>query len=167
MKKLFLLLLTGMLLLCACGQVPEAEAPEAPEGPAAVEPEATPAPAGEELYALLGELRETVSIGTAGSSLRAVSMAAKLLDWAEETELTDEELLSALSPWLGELEDGIPADFLEQLAAVDGMVQLLTGEDAAQAMGLLSDAGCEDCGYPWSEKAVSTVERLMTLAGLR
>ena len=167
MKKLFLLLLTGMLLLCACGQVPEAEAPEAPEGPAAVEPEATPAPAGEELYALLGELRETVSIGTAGSSLRAVSMAAKLLDWAEEAELTDEELLSALSPWLGELEDGIPADFLEQLAAVDGMVQLLTGEDAAQAMGLLSDVGCEDCGYPWSEKAVSTVERLMTLAGLR
>lgn len=166
MKKLFLLLLTGMLLLCACGQVPE-EAPETPEGPAAVEPEATPAPAGEELYALLGELRETVSIGTAGSSLRAVSMAAKLLDWAEEAELTDEELLSALSPWLGELEDGIPADFLEQLAAVDGMVQLLTGEDAAQAMGLLSDAGCEDCGYPWSEKAVSTVERLMTLAGLR
>ena len=166
MKKLFLLLLTGMLLLCACGQVPE-EAPETPEGPAAVEPEATPAPAGEELYALLGELRETVSIGTAGSSLRAVSMAAKLLDWAEEAERTDEELLSALSPWLGELEDGIPADFLEQLAAVDGMVQLLTGEDAAQAMGLLSDAGCEDCGYPWSEKAVSTVERLMTLAGLR
>lgn len=166
MKKLFLLLLTGMLLLCACGQVPE-EAPETPEGPAAVEPEATPAPAGEELYALLGELRETVSIGTAGSSLRAVSMAAKLLDWAEEAELTDEELLSALSPWLGELEDGIPADFLEQLAAVDGMVQLLTGEDAAQAMGLLSDAGCEDCGYPWSEKAVATVERLMTLAGLR
>lgn len=166
MKKLFLLLLTGMLLLCACGQVPE-EAPETPEGPAAVEPEATPAPAGEELYALLGELRETVSIGTAGSSLRAVSMAAKLLDWAEEAELTDEELLSALTPWLGELEDGIPADFLEQLGAVDGMVQLLTGEDAAQAMGLLSDAGCEDCGYPWSEKAVSTVERLMTLAGLR
>ena len=166
MKKLFLLLLTGMLLLCACGQVPE-EAPETPEGPAAVEPEATPAPAGEKLYALLGELRETVSSGTAGSSLRAVSMAAKLLDWAEEAELTDEELLSALSPWLGELEDGIPADFLEQLAAVDGMVQLLTGEDAAQAMGLLSDAGCEDCGYPWSEKAVATVERLMTLAGLR
>ena len=166
MKKLFLLLLTGMLLLCACGQVPE-ETPETPEVPAAVEPEATPAPAGEELYALLGELRETVSIGTAGSSLRAVSMAAKLLDWAEEAELTDEELLSALSPWLGELEDGIPADFLEQLAAVDGMVQLLTGEDAAQAMGLLSDAGCEDCGYPWSEKAVATVERLMTLAGLR
>ena len=160
MKKLFLLLLIGALLLCACGQVPEEETPEAPEGPAAVEPEAMPAPAGEALSALLGELRETVSIGTAGSSLRAVSMAAKLLDWAEEAELTDEELLSALSPWLGELEDGIPADFLEQLAAVDGMVQLLTGEDAAQAMGLLSDAGAGDCAYPWNEKAFHAMEML-------
>ena len=164
MKKMLLMLLAAALLLCACGQT----APASPQ--AAPAAQATPAalsPAAEELDALLGELRQTVQPGTAGSSLRAASMAAKLLDWAESAELTDEELLAVLSPWLGELDDGLPGDFPEQLAAVDGMARILTGEDAAQALGLLEDAGCEDCGYPWSGKAAAVLERLMTLAGLR
>ena len=117
--------------------------------------------------ALLGELRQNVTIATAGSSLRAVAMAARLLDWAEGAELTDEEILAALAPWLGDLNDGVPADFPEQLGAVDGAVGLLTGTEAEEARGMLDDAGCSDCGYPWSEHAKALTERIMALAGLR
>lgn len=153
------------VVLAACGTVPAEDAPSAaPPAAPAVEPD----PAAQEtLSALLGELRENVTIGTAGSSLRAVSMAAKLLDWAEDAKIGDQQILSALEPWLEPLEDGVPAEFREQLASVDNMVRLLTVGPGAEAEGLLSDAGCDDCGYPWSEGAVATVERIMALAGLR
>lgn len=161
MKKTIVFLILAALLLCACGTAP------APETPAASPAAAAPSLAKEELSALLGELRENVSIATAGSSLRAAAMAARLLDWAEGAELTDEEILAALAPWLGELDDGVPADFLEQLAAVDGAIQSLEEMDEARARGLLTDAGCEDCGYPWSAHARQLAERIMVLAGVR
>jgi hypothetical protein len=168
MKKTIVFLILAALLLCACGTAPAPETPAAPSEPSpAPEASAAPASGAAELSALLGELRENVSIATAGSSLRAAAMAARLLDWAEGAELTDEEILAALAPWLGELDDGVPADFLEQLAAVDGAIQSLEEMDEARARGLLTDAGCEDCGYPWSAHARQLAERIMVLAGVR
>lgn len=164
MKRCCLFLLIAALLLCACGTVPPAEpAEEAGEASAS----AAPSSSREKLDALLRELRETVTIATAGSTLRAVTIAAKLLDWAETADISDEEILAALEPWLAPQEDGIPAEFREQLALVYSVSLLLTGEDTIQAEGLLADAGCENCGYPWSEKAIAAVERIMTLAGLQ
>ena len=165
MRKIFLLLLLAALLLCACGAAPAEETSQ----PDAAQDDPTPLnPAvQEELAALLGEVRQNVSIGTAGSSLRAAAMAAKLLDWAEDARIPDVQIRGALEPWLGQPEDGVPADFLEQLQAVDGMVSRLTGDSAEEAEGILSDAGCEDCGYPWSDEAAATVARIMALAGLR
>ena len=168
MKKTLVFLILAALLLCACGTAPAPEAPAAPSEPSpAPEAPAAPSSGAAELSALLGELRETVSIATAGSSLRAAAMAARLLDWAEGAELTDEEILAALAPWLGELDDGVPADFSEQLAAVDGAIQSLEEMDEARARGFLADAGCEDCGYPWSAHARQLAERIMVLAGVR
>ena len=168
MKKTIVLLLLTALLLCACGTAPAPETPAAsPAASPAPEASAAPSSGAAELSALLGELRETVSIATAGSSLRSAAMAARLLDWAEGAELTDEEILAALAPWLGELDDGVPADFSEQLAAVDGAIQSLEEMDEARARGFLADAGCEDCGYPWSAHARQLAERLMVLAGVR
>ena len=120
----------------------------------------------EELSLLLGELRQNVSIATAGSSLRAASMAARLLDWAETADISDEQILAALEPWLGDLDDGVPAEFREQLAAVWSAAAILTGDDPAQAEALLSDAGCENSAYPWNDGAVSTLRRILDLAGL-
>ena len=165
MKRIFLLLLCTALLLCACGTVPTGGTASTD---AAAEPTEAPDPAAQEaLSALLGELRQNVTVGTAGSSLRAAAMAARLLDWAETAAIGDEQILAALEPWLGAPEDGVPADFREQLAAVDNMFRLLTGEPGEEAEAILSDAGCEDCGYPWSEGAIAAVERIMALAGLR
>ncbi len=171
MKRSLVLLILAVLLLCACGTSPAPQAPAAsPEAsPAPETPETVSAPSAgtAELSALLGELRENVSIATAGSSLRAAAMAARLLDWAEGAQLTDAEILAALTPWLGPLDDGVPADYLEQLGAVDGAIRNLEELDEEQARSLLSDAGCEGCGYPWSEHAQALAERIMTLAGLR
>lgn len=173
MRKMILPLLLCAALLCACGTVvPPAETiPSAAGEPAGEEtpvPEETPDPAAQEqLSALLEELRQNVTIATAGSSLRSVAMAAKLLDWAEQAKISDEQIRSALEPWLAGPEDEIPAEFLEQLGAVDGMFTRLTGDSAHEMEGLLSDAGCENCGYPWSAEATATVERIMALAGLR
>ena len=165
MKRICLLLLCAALLLCACGTVPTGDTTAAavPAEPA----DASDPAAQEALSALLGELRQTVTIGTAGSSLRAAAMAARLLDWAETAEIHDEQILAALEPWLEDSEDGVPADFREQLGAVDNMFRLLTEEPGEEAEAILSDAGCEDCGYPWSEGAIAAVERIMALAGLR
>ncbi len=164
MRKTGALLLLCALLLCACGK---AAGPEPSLSPASQESPAADPAAQEQLSALLGELRQNVTIATAGSSLRAVAMAAKLLDWAENADITDEQIRAALEPWLAPLEDGVPADFTEQLQAVDNMVRLLTLESGQEAEGLLSDAGCDDCGYPWSEEAADTVARVMALAGVR
>ena len=143
MKKTLVFLILAALLLCACGTAP------APETPAA-SPAASPAPE-----------------ASAAPSSGAAELSARLLDWAEGAELTDEEILAALAPWLGELDDGVPADFSEQLAAVDGAIQSLEEMDEARARGFLADAGCEDCGYPWSAHARQLAERLMVLAGVR
>ncbi len=164
MRKTGALLLLCALLLCACGK---AAGPEPSLSPASQESPAADPAAQEQLSALLGELRQNVTIATAGSSLRAVAMAAKLLDWAEQAKSSDEQIRSALEPWLAGPEDEIPAEFLEQLGAVDGMFTRLTGDSAHEMEGLLSDAGCENCGYPWSAEAAATVERIMALAGLR
>ncbi|MBR5094011.1 MAG: hypothetical protein IK095_02845, partial [Oscillospiraceae bacterium] len=96
--------------------------------------------------------------------------AAELLDWAEETarsgaELSDAQLSQALAPWLAEADDALPASFAEQLGAVAGSCRSLRDAPEEGARGLLSDAGCESAGYPWSEEAYALAERLTALAG--
>ena len=160
MKKLLCLLLLAAMLcaLCACGELPAQASSD--EGQPAADPAAA-----EELAALLARVRQEMQLGTAGSSLRAVSLAAGLLDWAEGADITDEQLRQALEPWLGEDSDGA-SEFADQLAAVDAAAALLTtpGEEAE---GLLADAGCETSGYPWSDRAAATLGRVMEAAGLR
>ncbi len=162
-----LLLLAALWSLCACGEVPlPAEEDTVPPAEAPFPEAAETDPASlEALQVLLGELRQNVSIATAGSSLRAAAMAARLLDWGETARIGDGDLQAALAPWLEPPDDGVPADFREQLAAVNAAVERLTGPDEEQARGLLRDAGCEDCGYPWSPEAVALVRRLLALAG--
>ena len=147
-----LLLLGCVLCLCACGG--QAPAPTSSPDPAALE----------ELDALFSRIRETVTVATAGSSLRCAAAAAAMLDWAEDAAVTDEQISAALAPWLSPLDDGVSVSFSEQLAAVGQMCRLLM--ESPEAEGLLSDAGCGDCGYPWSPEAIALVERILALAGL-
>ena len=166
MKKILLaLLLCAALLLSACASAPKAE----PAAPAIVETEPDPTaeprvdPA---LSALLSEIRDRMHLGTAGGSLKAAALAVELLNWGVDSEADAASVNLTLSEWMAGLSSEEREEFLRQLQAVDNSLQqLLTPGEAAEA--LLSDAGCEDRGYPWNEKARQAAEALMAAAGLR
>ena len=141
-----------------------AAAPTGEETPA----EYTPAEsddAGQEItLPILDEIMPLLQPGTAGSSLKAVQAAAKLLDWGTNTGLDPEEIRAAAEKWLAAQDEDTRAESLEKLALADEYYgQLL--EDGAEA--LLEDAGCADMGYPWSNGPVESIEAIMQAAGLR
>ena len=110
------------------------------------------------LTAQLDQLRDGVQPGTAGSSLKAASVAADLLDWAEDPT-PRENIEATVGEWLAAQSAETRERLPEQLDALRGMVKKLTTtyEDAA---GLLSDAGLEGRG-PWSEAAAEQVNTLL------
>jgi len=176
MKKLATVcLLCAALLLAACGaarpaaSVAPVQTPAAAEAPAPPSPfpVSTPEPVPDaELTALLQEIRDRMHIGTAGSSLKAAGLAVDALNWGRESRLDLDAICFTLDAWLDTLDPDAQEEFFQQLESVDHSFQLLTvpGEEAEM---LLSDAGCEDMGYPWNEQAVAAVENLMLAAGLR
>ena len=180
MKKIICAALALSLLfsLAACGSAPAAEtaAPDAAEATAEViiETEA-PAPAetsalvgsaaeAEKLAAILDDISASVTIGTAGSSLRAAIAAAALLDWASVTTLGYDEVKSATADWLMPKGNDAQVEFAGQLEAVDFACTELQKENAAD---LLESAGCSDSGYPWNGQAFELAGAVMDAAGLR
>lgn len=169
-NTLWIVPLCLVLVLTACGkqQAAPAQAPAMEQTDAVqAEPQDTPQDEAAALAALLDEIRDSVTIGTAGSSLRAIAAAAKLLDWASGCSLDAEELAEAYARWLPAMRSDLPLGFPEQLSAVDYSISLLTDSDSEQAMSLLADAGCADCGYPWDEHALAVTDLIMEAAGIR
>lgn len=168
MKKL-LLLVTIMLLalsLCACtadtpapagdtsGDAPQesSDAPDTPDDGQTVD------------LPILDEINQNVQVGTSGSYMTAVQAAAKLLDWGVDTGLDPEEIRTAAAAWLGNMGNDDQTAFAEKLALVDNAYQSLLKDGAED---LLSSAGCENTGYPWSDQPVESIEVIMDAAGLR
>ena len=117
MKKLFAFVLTLItaLSLCACGSG-TAEPAEATPSPAPVEsaaPTAEAEPADNsvleaqtaELTALLDDFGTRIQSGSAGSSLRAVAQAARLMDWGMSTGMTDAQISAAAADYLAALDE--------------------------------------------------------------
>ena len=176
MKKLFAFVLTLItaLSLCACGSG-SAEPAEATPSPAPVEsaaPTAEAEPADNsvleaqtaELTALLDDFGTRIQSGSAGSSLRAVAQAARLMDWGMSTGMTDAQISAAAADYLAALDEDAKALYLMQIDSLDyAYKQLLQpGQDE-----LLSEAGCADAAYPWSDSPIPAVESLMTALGVR
>lgn len=113
---------------------------------------------------ILDEMNENVQVGTAGSSLKAVPEAVKLLDWGVGTGLDPEEIRQATVAWLEEKGNDEQTEFREKLELVDQIYQELLGDNAKD---LLADAGCEDAAYPWSDAPVESIEAIMEAVGLR
>ena len=186
MKKRFALMLALCMLfpLCACSRKAAPAAPTPAPAPTETaaptpaptptpEPTATPEPLplipdlppvhDEALNAILDQVL-TVYPGSAGSSLRAAACAARLLDWGMETELTDDEIYSAVGCWLDEQDDENLKIFLESIWPVYDRCYDLKGE---YAKDLMRDAGIEDSLYPWNERAFRAVEMVCYGCGLR
>ena len=176
MKKLFAFLLTLItaLSLCACGSGTAGPA-EATPSPAPVEsaaPTAEAEPADNsvleaqtaELTALLDDFGTRIQSGSAGSSLRAVAQAARLIDWGMSTGMTDAQISAAAADYLAALDEDAKALYLMQIDSLDYAYKQLLQPGQEE---LLSEAGCADAAYPWSDSPIPAVESLMTALGAR
>lgn len=176
MKKLFAFVLTLItaLSLCACGS-DTAEPAEATPSPAPVEsaaPTAEAEPADNsvleaqtaELTALLDDFGTRIQSGSAGSSLRAVAQAALLMDWGMSTGMTDAQISAAAADYLAALDEDAKALYLMQIDSLDYAYKQLLQPGQEE---LLSEAGCADAAYPWSDSPIPAVESLMTALGAR
>lgn len=176
MKNLFAFVLTLItaLSLCACGSG-TAEPAEATPSPAPVEsaaPTAEAEPADNaalaaqtaELTALLDDFGTRIQSGSAGSSLRAVAQAARLMDWGMSTGMTDAQISAAAADYLAALGEDAKALYLMQIDSLDYAYKQLLQPGQEE---LLSEAGCADAAYPWSDSPIPAVESLMTALGAR
>ena len=128
---------------------------DAPDAPADVPPVLT--------LPILDEIDRNVTIGTAGSSLRAVQEAAKLLYWGENTGLGADEISDAASTWLAAKNNDL-TDCLKKLELVDDAYRKLLTDKARE---LLDCAGCKNVEITWGRDPVEPVEAIMQAAGLR
>ena len=112
---------------------------------------------------ILDEIDQTVTIGTAGSSLLAVQAAVKLLDWGVNTGLGADEISDATSTWLAAKNNDL-VDCLKKPELVDDAYQKLLTDEARE---LLDSAGCEDVEITWGSDPVELIEAIMQTAGLR
>ena len=176
MKKLFAFVLTLItaLSLCACGSgtagPAEATLSPAPVESAAPTAEAEPADNAAlaaqtaELTALLDDFGTRIQSGSAGSSLRAVAQAARLMDWGMSTGMTDAQISAAAADYLAALDEDAKALYLMQIDSLDYAYKQLLQPGQEE---LLSEAGCADAAYPWSDSPIPAVESLMTALGAR
>ena len=185
MKKTYILLiLCALLMLPACAR--QAPAPTPAPTPAVVEtpaptpeptPEPAPAPTPEPLPLVpdlpkvhdadLEQIFEavlSVHPGSAGTSLRAARCAAWLLDWGAVTQLSDDEIYSAVGSWLDEQDSERLNIFLESILSVYDRTYDLRGE---YAEALMSDAGIDSSLYPWNDRAFRAVEMVCYGCGVR
>lgn len=135
----FVLTLITALSLCACGSG-TAEPAEATPSPAPVEsaaPTAEAEPADNsvleaqtaELTALLDDFGTRIQSGSAGSSLRAVAQAARLMDWGMSTGMTDAQISAAAADYLAALDEDAKALYLMQIDSLDYAYKQLCSPD--------------------------------------
>lgn len=178
MKKIISIIAAAALLmaLSACGTAQSEVVVESPAvteaAPESAEPSPVQSPDGSddtavivtELSAVLDDIDASVTIGTAGSSLKAARAAAQLLDWAVQTDMSAQQVKSAVVDWLSPKGNDVQVQFAEKLSAVDSACTELQKDSAKD---LLDSAGCQDSGYPWTEQAYELVDAVMQATGLR
>ncbi len=169
------LMLVLVLALAACGS--EAQAPETSSTPTVVTPTVqtpTPAPANDparpagtqtdELATVLDDIEKNVQLGTAGSSIKVVPYAVKLLDWGTASTMTQSEIKSAVAAWLSGKGNDEQVSFSQQMDLIDTTCQTLMGSGARD---LLDSAGCQNVKGDWPVQASDRVEAILEAIGLR
>lgn len=177
-KRLAALTLTLVLVLAlaACGaqtDEPAATATPAVETPAI----ATPTPAAtaqpgqsgaatgtQALTDVLADIAKNVQVGAAGSSLKAVPYAVKLLDWGAASTMTQSEIKPAVAAWLSGKGNDEQVSFSQQMDLIDTTCQTLMGSGARD---LLDSAGCQNVKGGWPVQASDRIEAVLEAVGLR
>ena len=120
----------------------------------------------EELIALLDDIEANLPIGVAGSSLKAVPFALKLIDWAQNTPLDDDGVKGAVLSWLLNKGNDKQAAFSEQFALAYSAYRTLTSGNETEAADLLDSAGCTDRdASPLPAESLPRAETLKNIIG--
>ena len=183
MKKIItaILCLALSLALCACGSAETpAETVTVTAPPAVSEPTAEPEPTAapeptvepaisidpqaetEALTALLEDIDQRSQPGTAGCSLKAVSIAADMLNWATATALDDQSIASVAAQWLEDKGYGQQSEFNMKLDLVYSAYLDLIAPDSAD---LMASAGVDYPEGNWGYEPLPAVEALEAAVG--
>lgn len=154
MKKVIsvLLVCAAVFSLCICGTSALAAENDSFSPTPAKDPAASES---EYLEMLMGEFAENLQPGTAGSSLKAVKEAVRLMDWGMESELTFDEISDTVEKYFKTMDAPATDKYIEQLAQLDETYQLLLTDGQEE---LLESAGCTDTAYPWGGEFIPAVE---------
>lgn len=179
MKKLFYFIIVLMLIpaLVACGATAAAQPSEAPAQPTEavaapsgdVPPQQTEAPVLDgaddlaALNAVLDEIDDDAQPGSAGSSLKAAVIAANMLNWAEATQMSDDEVRQATLDWLSPKGNDVQSEFSMKLGSVYDAYKTLISADSE---GLISDAGLDCEVGQWGYEPYSSIETVAETVGL-
>ena len=118
----------------------------------------------EQLSRLLAEFSENIQPGTAGSTLKAVQEAVRLMDWGTASKMTYDEIYETVSEFFSDKEDAFIEEYMTQLEQLDETYQTLLTEGQED---LLESAGCTDTAYPWGGEPIDTVEIFFDVMGFR
>ena len=173
MKKILALLLAALCLcLAACASDSASDAPDnvmaapATPVPTVFLPQLTPGYAEDAvpLEELMADFATKIQAGSAGSSLKAVGQAVRLMDWGVSTVMSEEEIFMAVDSFLSGLDESAHAEYLTQIRLLDEsyLTLLTSGQEL-----LLETAGCADTAYPWSDSPIPAVESFMKACGVR
>lgn len=116
---------------------------------------------------VLDEINQLVTVGTAGSYLKAVQAAVKLMDWGVGTGLGADEIKDAASAWMAGKSATEQEEFVQKMEMVDDAYIKLLGTNEDEVKDLLESAGCSDASYPWSDGPIDSVEAVLAGVGLR
>lgn len=105
---------------------------------------------------------QTLEVGTAGSSLKAVAKAAQLLNWCQTTQVDTGAIRTATTAWLADKGQDVQAAFSEQMTAIKDACEQLKGTDAKD---ILESAGVADAGQ-WTDAAFEKVQAMMEAIGV-
>ena len=101
-----------------------------------------------------------IHTGWAGNRADAVRQAALLLDWAENTADTDEQIRITLTDWMSNLGNDEQSTFAVELARTKAFCGRLLSDQRSE---LLQKANLED--RQWPESTLQTIDTLLDAAG--
>lgn len=93
----------------------------------------------------------------------AMQTAARLIDWAQNTPLSADEISDITSTWLAAKNFEL-MECLKRIALVDAAYQKLLTDEARE---LLDAAGCADVRITWGSEPLEPAEAIMQAAGRR
>lgn len=123
-----------------------------------------------ELFTILNDIDQTVEVGTAGSSLKAVKPTSDLMNWAIGTQLVDEQIAKVVNIKLNSLTDEEKEEFVAQLTLLDDTYKVLLSENRDE---LLESSGNSNENFAWIDvidentTIFENMESLMNAAGVR